>query len=303
MRLRRLPACLLIVSAVAVAALSTPQSGLAQQSHALERRGAGAFWTPTRVARAVAAPAPGSRLGGGWAPKLAPPAFLSEPVADPSTPPYSANGLVLFRLHHFLYSCSAAIVDAPSARVVWTAAHCIRDPGRGGQYATKWAFVPAYDDGARPYGVWPASELWVAPDWATNRSSERVDFGAAVIKRAAGVSVERAVGAAYPLAFNQPSAQDWEAVGYPAGAAFGDQMWHCVSPLYRSDHARPERPGPAPIAIGCDATEGASGGAWISQAGTLGAVSTYGYTGQPDVLFGTYLGSQARGLFNRIRSR
>jgi V8-like Glu-specific endopeptidase len=305
MRPRRQSASGLVIGVLAVAALWMPQAADARQVHATPKhQGVRAFWSPTRITHAVEATGPTPQLERATpAAKLAPPPFISEPVPDSTAPPYPATGLVVFRLGSFLYSCSGAIVDSPSARLVWTAAHCLRDPGRRGRFARKWAFIPGYDDGARPFGVWPASQLWVAPDWASNRYSEKVDFGAAVVTRAEGVGVETATGAAYQLATNQTAEQQWEAIGYPGDPAFGDQMWHCVSPFVRSDHAQPNRPGPLPIAIGCDATEGASGGPWISQAGTLGAVSTYGYSGQPDYLFGTYMGSQAAGLFSRVRTR
>lgn len=293
-------------AAVALLLLAAPpaSAGARSSSHrASPGHGTAAFWTQRRVARAISAnPHPVADRPAA-APRGVAAPFLSEPVLDPGAVPYPANGLVLFRLDRRLYGCSAAIVDAPSARLVFTAAHCVRDPGPSGRFASKWAFVPDYDGGARPYGVWPASELWVAPGWVTRRSSEKADFGAAVIKRKGGVGVQSVTGAAYQLAINQPPAQTWEAIGYPGDPAFDDQMWHCVSPYLRTDLAQPRRPGPPPIGIGCDETEGVSGGPWISQSGTLGAISTYGYAGEPDVLFGTYLGSQAEALYDRVKDR
>ncbi len=38
-------------------------------------------------------------------------------------------------------------------------------------------------------------------------------------------------------------------------------------------------------------TGGSSGGPWITAAGNLGAVTSYGYRNKPDALYGTYLGS------------
>ena len=258
-----------------------------------------AYWTPARMAAArpveeLAGPVAyrASALRGG---------FLSAPAPAPAAPPYPANGKVFFRLGGAGYFCSAAIVDAPSARLVWTAAHCVRDPGRNGKWAGRWVFVPGYDQGARPYGSWPAVDLWIDSSWI--RNNDNGDFAAAVIGRRNGMNVQAAVGASYTLGTKPVRNQEWEAVGYPADAVFDDLMWHCVSNFHHTDRSGPRRPGPLPFGIGCDMSGGSSGGPWLAENGRLGAITSYGYPARPNLLFGTYLGDWARKLYRSVRNR
>ena len=44
------------------------------------------------------------------------------------------------------YACSGTAVRSPSRSLVWTAGHCVFDPGvLGAGYATNWEFVPGYN--------------------------------------------------------------------------------------------------------------------------------------------------------------
>ncbi|MDX6583329.1 MAG: hypothetical protein QOI10_2513 [Solirubrobacterales bacterium] len=271
----------------------------------LDTSAARGYWTAKRMSRAIpagtpTAQVPAARRQARRAAREAP-FYVSEPVLDPTALPYPAVGKVFFRLARVAYVCSAAIVDAPSARVVWTAGHCLRDPGRRGRWASRWTFVPGYEQGARPYGSWPASVLWASPGWLHN--NDNYDFGAVQIARQGGVGVESAVGYGLPFGANQPVQQDWEAIGYPADGYFADALWHCRSPYGASDPSS-GKSGPLPFSIGCDMGGGSSGGPWISAGtGAIGAVTAYGYNDEPDLLYGTNLGDAAAGLYQRIASR
>jgi V8-like Glu-specific endopeptidase len=273
--------------------------------HRLDSDGARGYWTEKRMSRAIpagtpAADAPAAMRAARLAARRAP-FYISEPVPDPSVAPYPAVGKVFFRLGRYSYVCSAAIVDAPSARLVWTASHCLRDPGPRGRWASKWIFVPAYQQGQRPYGSWPAAVLWTSRGWL-NRN-DNMDFGAVQIARSRGTGVETAVGLGLPFEAGQPVEQDWQAIGYPADGYFDDALWHCQSPFAGSDPSF-HKSGPLPFAIGCDMGGGSSGGPWISAStGAIGAVTAYGYNNEPDLLFGTNLGSQAAALYQRAATR
>ena len=43
-------------------------------------------------------------------------------------------------------------------------------------------------------------------------------------------------------------------------------------------------------------TGGSSGGPWLTEDGSLGAVSSYIYSKEPDALYGTYLGRRGQAL-------
>ena len=68
-----------------------------------------------------------------------------------------AHGKVFFSDGSANYVCSGTALTSGNESVVWTAGHCVNE-GPGAFY-TNWAFVPAYKDGARPYGTWTARTL------------------------------------------------------------------------------------------------------------------------------------------------
>ena len=77
--------------------------------------------------------------------------------------PYRAVGRVYFIEAGQAYACSASVIGEYA---VWTAGHCVH-PGDGDPSAwhTNWIFIPAYKDGARPYGVWQAAYLYTTNQW------------------------------------------------------------------------------------------------------------------------------------------
>lgn len=293
--------------AIALALLTTAATAFASPAthHRVDADGVRDYWTPKRMSRAIPADTPASEAPAALrearrAARLAP-FFLSEPVPDPAALPYPAVGKVFFRLGGYSYVCSGAVVDSPSARLVWTAAHCVRDAGRRGRWASRWIFVPGYERGDRPYGSWPASVIWSSNGWV--RKNDNMDFGAAQIDRVNGTGVQTAVGYGLPFGANQPVQQDWEAIGYPAAGYFDDALWHCRSPFVESDPSF-RSSGPWPFAIGCDMGGGSSGGPWISAGtGALGAVTSYGYDSAPGLLYGTNLGTAAARLYAKLATR
>jgi len=74
------------------------------------------------------------------------------------------------------HSCSASVVASASRDLVLTAAHCVTGAGAGVQ------FVPGYEDGRTPYGVWTASAVYVDPSW-TARQDPRHDVAILKIRR------------------------------------------------------------------------------------------------------------------------
>ena len=48
--------------------------------------------------------------------------------------------------------CSGTATSSANGDVVTTAGHCVNEGP--GAFVTNFAFVPAYDNGAAPYGTW-----------------------------------------------------------------------------------------------------------------------------------------------------
>ena len=290
-----------VVSVLVAGSIVVPGALAAPPTHAkLNPGGARDFWTPKRMRSAVPLDRPADELAAAErARRGSPPSFISEAVPDPNAQPYPAVGKVFFKIDGGIFVCSAAIVDSPGRSLVWTAGHCVRDPGRRGQFASKWVFVPGYDQGSSPYGVWPAKVLWTNAGWVGK--DQAFDYSAAILRPKNGQRVQKAVGSSLSMDINPAAKQDWQAVGFPAAGMFADSMWHCLSGFYRRDNF--PSAGPAPIGIGCNMTGGASGGPWITEDGKLGAVTSYGYNSEPGAVYGTYLGTAANKLYKKIRKK
>lgn len=64
--------------------------------------------------------------------------------------PYRAAGKLFFLEGSAVYVCSASLIKPG---VVVTAAHCVANYGQQ-QFYSNWVFVPAYNNGQAPYGIW-----------------------------------------------------------------------------------------------------------------------------------------------------
>src|SRR5262249_21581351 len=90
------------------------------------------------------------------------------------------------------YACSGTAVDAPNRATVVTAGHCV---DLSGAWNTNFVFVPGYQNGNAPYGVWAATDESAPSGWV-NSQSFRDDIGVAVVAlNSSGQSLEDVVGA------------------------------------------------------------------------------------------------------------
>jgi V8-like Glu-specific endopeptidase len=228
---------------------------------------------------------------------------VATAVADPTAAPYRTSGRVFAVVGQYLVYCSATAVNTPNKSVVFTAGHCVNSGGPSATwYGRHWAFVPGYHNGQRPFGTFVARELWSSSQWAQSQNFD-YDFGAAVLGRnARGQRVTVAVGGR-GFATGLSRDQAFEALGYPAVSGFdGESLWACASP-YLQDDPNPIPGGPAAFGINCDMTAGASGGGWIIGGQSLNSVTSFGYDGLPNVLFGPYFGQAAWKLYSSVGRR
>ena len=200
-----------------------------------------------------------------------------------------AHGKVFFSDGAANYVCSGTALTSGNESVVWTAGHCVNE-GPGAFY-TNWAFVPAYKDGARPYGTWTARSLLTTSAWGQSGDFS-YDVGAAVVNTNAGATLTDTVGSR-GAAFNQAAEQHYLSHGYPAAPPFsGGRMFICEADLGTRDTSAD----PPTMGIGCDMTGGSSGGGWVVGNDVL-SVNSYGYSNQPNVMYGPYQGSVAQQLY------
>ena len=91
--------------------------------------------------------------------------------------------------------CSAVAVDSPTGDLIATAAHCTAGVtvGLGGPLTV--AYVPEYQSGEAPYGVWYPTRITVAPQW-TARQDPNYDLAFINVTRPTStVPLEQVTGA------------------------------------------------------------------------------------------------------------
>jgi hypothetical protein len=282
-------ALVLIVSAVgAAAAQARPVAHDNKQSRDEVVR----YWTAERMKNAkpaerVVGQSPRAKPGGGRAAGTA----TAVPLPYPS-----AEGKVFFTDSGVNYVCSGSAILSTNESVVWTAGHCVNEGP--GAYYTNFMFVPAYRDGAAPYGKFVAPTLLTTSGWQTS-GEFGVDLGAAVVgTNESGQSLTDAV-AELPLAFNSPRDQSYAVYGYPAAGKFnGQRMYVCNTAWSRDDSSTT----PDTMGVPCNMTGGSSGGGWVTALGSVASVVSYGYSNLKNVLFGPYQESEALQLYTAAQT-
>ena len=206
------------------------------------------------------------------------------------------TGKVFFTLGGSNYVCSGSSTTSNNHDVVATAGHCVNEGP--GAYATNWAFVPAYDDGARPYGTFTARSLVTTSQWA-NSGDFDYDVAFAVMNPVGGVDLTDTVGS-QGIGFNLARGSYMYSFGYPAANPYdGTDIAWCHGTVIQDTFGGSQDQG-----LNCNMTGGSSGGPWFagysetSGVGTLNSVNSFGYTSLRDYMWGPYFGSVAQSAYN-----
>ncbi|WP_245580144.1 trypsin-like serine peptidase [Arthrobacter castelli] len=225
------------------------------------------------------------------------PGAKTEPVQQHAAAenPVSHIGKVFFTLGGADYVCSANSVVSDNENTVATAGHCLKDGA--GAWASKFAFVPAYQNGEAPYGVWAATALYATSQWERSGNIS-YDTGFAVVSNPNGsASLSDTVGAS-GVAFNQPRGLEYKAFGYPAGPPYnGAYLYSCSGTAIQDSFGQSQSQG-----IPCDMTGGSSGGPWFigsSSTGVQNSVNSFGYSTVPNTMFGPYWGASIQDAYSR----
>jgi len=205
----------------------------------------------------------------------------------------STTGKVFFTLGGSNYVCSGAATSSGNRDVVTTAGHCVNEGP--GAFATNWAFVPAYNNGSRPYGTWTARTLVTTSAWA-NLGDINYDGGFAVMNTLNASHLTDVVGG-QGIAFNLARGLSYSAYGYPAAPPFtGETLQSCSGTASDDTYGGTQSQG-----IPCNMTGGSSGGPWLTD-GSINSVNSFGYTGVPNRMFGPYFGSQIQSAYTSAAS-
>lgn len=261
------------------------------------------YWTPERMRSAIPfgepAAATPAKAGG----------TIAKRVRNVKRAPIRTHGKAFFTLGGLDYVCSATSVRSPGESLVWTAAHCVYEPGLTGGFATNWEFVPAYRSGRSPFGEWAGKSLQTTPQWKDSGTicppgisicgDVRHDFGAVTVSKRGGRTLQDTVGGR-GIVFGGPRDQVYTPFGYPADEPFnGERMYRCRSPYKGADRSSGS---PAPMRIRCDMTGGSSGGGWVTSSGDVASVVSYGYADEPNNLYGPYQAGSAHKLYDKVKS-
>lgn len=104
--------------------------------------------------------------------------------------------------------CTASVVDSPGGDLVLTAAHCVT-----GRSAESIVFVPDYDAGKTPYGIWDVSKIDVDAAWSSSKNPND-DFAFLVVARSGTKATLQSITGGEQLGANSsPSAL--RVIGYP----------------------------------------------------------------------------------------
>lgn len=264
---------------------------------------AGSYWTAARMKAAIPgdtliagkmAPISGGSAVAGAVQHTVTGQFAERKVGgiNPETP-VSHIGKVFMTLGGTDYVCSGNAVASSNKETVATAGHCVNEGP--GAYATKFTFVPAYNNGSAPYGQWSAVALYAPKEW-TSGGNLTYDTGFAVVAPHNGVTLSATVGAS-GVAFNQARGLNYTSYGYPAAAPFtGETLQSC------SGTASQDTTGSTGSqSIPCDMTGGSSGGPWFIGSGSGGlqnSINSFGYTYQPNAMYGPYWGSTIESAYS-----
>lgn len=243
-----------------------------------------------------------------------------DEITVPAAPEFAAHGKVFFSIPRGTeagdYVCSGTAINSRNRSVVWTAGHCAFDyeARHSGGFSTNFIFVPGYStdavgDDVEPYGEWPARTVATTSKWKKS-GNIRFDFGAAVVRMDAEGRRLGNVVSAPGIGFNQPRNQVLQAFGYPVSEVgdepyypefTGSREFRCTGAPVTTDNPSSSG-GPHTSGIECDMTHGSSGGGWM--AGTdlpvLVSVTSYGYSTEPDRLYGPYMGKGAKLLYRSV---
>ncbi len=182
--------------------------------------------------------------------------------------PYSAAGKLFFNIGADTYVCSASLIKRG---IVVTAAHCVAEFGSK-QYYTNWRFVPAYNKGSAPFGVWKVSRARVLTSYF-NGSDSCAESGV-VCANDVGVLTLKPQGGQYPgphtgylgyginsYSYNSSGQVLISQLGYPVALDGGALMERTDSQGLRT------RSFSNNTIIGSLQTGGSSGGPWVVNLG------------------------------------
>ncbi|GHH08474.1 trypsin-like serine peptidase [Streptomyces lanatus] len=276
---------LAVASVVAVAAGTVPPTDTAISTvkfTAAERRETMAYWTPERM-RAV-----------GASTELGHDAASVRPWRAPAMK--TVGRLFLTNEKGQDTYCTATAVRSRNRSTVMTAGHCVQLPASPENHYSNMVFVPGYNEGERPYGVYVVRAIAVPRSWAQDA---RNDVAAVVVdERPGGESLTDEVGE-QAVAFDREPGATVTVFGYPdSQEQRGEHLMYCAGTTSKAPDGTQR--------VRCPMEGGSSGGPWLAGfdrrtgRGTLVSVNSFGDAPENGTgMDGEVLGGAARQLHER----
>ncbi len=194
--------------------------------------------------------------------------------------------------------CTASVVDSPAGDLLVTAAHCVR--GYSGTRPADLVFVPSFDNGTAPYGVWTITRIFVDSAWASDADPGHDVAFLVVSQRGSSTSIQDITGGER-LGIGEPSTGVVRVIGYPD---IRDQPISCQNrtSAFSSDQMQ----------FDCaNYTVGTSGSPFLidvsaatGEGVVIGVLGGYQLGGDsPDVSYAATFGQNVQALYQRAVSR
>ena len=185
--------------------------------------------------------------------------------------------------------CTASVIGSPHGNLVITAAHCVT--GTSGI-----VFVPGYDRGAAPYGIWTVTKIYVDRSWTSSSNPDDDVAFLRVSQAGSTVPIEDVTGAE-ALKTGTPARQLVEVIGYPDSGS---------QPIVCRNWTR--EPMSEQLEFDCGGyTDGTSGGPFLAnvnpltgQGRVIGVIGGYEQGGlTPQVSYSSMFGANVAALYRQ----
>ncbi len=266
----------------------TGPAAVVHRISAAAQRSALAYWTPARMAAAATAASMATARSGARPSVSPPPKGIPTAVHFNGVPTTGALFSSAGGQDHF---CTADVVNSTAGDLVITAAHCVDGNG----FATNIDYVPEYNNGHAPYGLWAVQSITVAAGWQKSHDPD-LDVAFLTVGQAGGTRIQAVTGG-LTLGFTLHYKQTIEVIGYNDTDT---KPVRCLTKSFRFRDGQME--------FYCHGFwTGTSGGPWIigynarTGAGTVfGGIGGYQEGGQYEwASYSPYFGSAVRTLFGQ----
>jgi V8-like Glu-specific endopeptidase len=184
--------------------------------------------------------------------------------------------------------CTASVVNSPHGDLAITAAHCVAS------MSSTMEFIPGYNSGKAPYGMWEVTKVYVDAAWKQSQSQNDDVAFARLSQAGSTVPIEDVTGAE-TLATGTAARQMVEVIGYPDGSnqAIACENWT-------------SQPMADQLEFDCGGyTDGTSGGPFLTDVDTatgqgtvIGIIGGYEQGGDtPQVSYSIEFGKNVAGLY------